>query len=310
MSDTSLPWRRALYDRIAAASRAAPRLRGKGRLGWALTRALLPHGPTEVVASLKSGVRLHLDVSERFQSWIYWTGEHDEETIARMVSAVPADATVFDVGAHIGTYVTQIGHRLGAGCRLVAVEPRPPNLARLRENLRLNGLESRTAIVAAAVGDRPGQAWMQSLPGRRELTSDAAISAEDDGSVPVPVRTLDEIADQVGATQCDLIKLDVQGCELAALRGARRLLEAHRPVLNLEFSGYWMSRFGWSPHDLLELVAPFGYGLYREDGSQIDASSKSRGDAETIWGFANGGQPRAMGLAMNSSSSPSIGSSS
>ena len=84
--------------------------------------------------------------------------------------------------------------------------------------------------------------------------------------------------------RCDLIKLDIEGCEFAALRGAQRLLKRFRPVLYLELNAHWMKRFGWTFRDLLNYLEPLEYRFTNERGGPLAIEAGCQG-VESVWAY-------------------------
>ena len=75
---------------------------------------------------------------------------------------------------------------------------------------------------------------------------------------------LDDAARELGIDSCDLIKVDIEGCEFDFLRGGREFLERHTPLVYIELNYFWMREFGWSLVDLNDYAKSIGYGVYRE----------------------------------------------
>jgi len=124
---------------------------------------------------------------------------------------------VVDVGAHVGFY-TLLAATRNPSARVIAVEPDPYNLAALRANVRRAGV-SNVEIVPAAVSDRTGHAPFQQSLG---TIGSSLISRDGTGpsrQIEVETTTVDSL---VGSTagRTLLVKLDVEGAELLAVRGA------------------------------------------------------------------------------------------
>ena len=133
-----------------------------------------------------------------------------------------------DVGASTGWFAVPVGMR---GREAVAVECNARVLKRLRENLDLNDVEAEVHAVAAS--DREGEAVFRHNPAW-PLTSGGSLEPNIGGhraSETVRVATLDSI---VGERKVALLKMDVEGHEIAALDGARRLIERDKPFMILE----------------------------------------------------------------------------
>ncbi|WP_259312750.1 FkbM family methyltransferase [Capillimicrobium parvum] len=137
----------------------------------------------------------------------------------------PGDV-VHDVGASIGFLTVICARLVGPEGRVVAFEPGDDAAGRLRHNVALNGLRNVT-LVRAGVVDRAGRG---AFTGHSSLVW-GDVEAIDDG--PIRLTTIDaEIAGGLPAP--DLVKLDVEGTEGAALRGMAATLRDHRPVVLCE----------------------------------------------------------------------------
>ena len=157
----------------------------------------------------------------------------DEEKIVREVyeddiydrGELSEGDTVVDVGANIGVFTLKAARQVPRG-RVVAVEPAPLNLELLRENVARNRL-TNTEILDCAVSDREGEA-------RLFERGDYALYSLHFGSgrsTPVRLATLDGLFQERGIRACRLLKIDVEGEELAVLRGAGRALQATDQVI-------------------------------------------------------------------------------
>jgi FkbM family methyltransferase len=168
--------------------------------------------------------------------------------------AVPPRGFVLDVGAHLG-YFTLLAARRGAD--VIAFEPNPRTLAHLRANIAANDAAARVTVVpkalAAAAGRRP---FHLSLAGD---TSSLHEQDETVAAVDVEVTTADAV---VGPRAVDVIKLDVEGSEVAALTGARNTISEHRPLLQLEVEAERLARQGLTRDAVLRLLDELDYVPY------------------------------------------------
>lgn len=168
--------------------------------------------------------------------------------------------TIIDGGAFQGVWASEVAH-LFPGSRLVLVEPNP----NLRDAIARNvaGIEPPPTVVEAALGEAPGRA---SLNIWRDRRSDAGasllrhVSGPATVTAPVDVDTLDAICDRL-QVRPDLIKLDLQGMEGAALRGGSRAMASAEMML-VEFGCLEAYVERTTPTELLAIADANGFTLY------------------------------------------------
>jgi|SRR5215469_3708949 len=167
----------------------------------------------------------------------------------RMLS--PSDL-VFDVGSHHGLHTICMARH---SARVVAIEPNPHNLLVLEKNVRLNRLNNVT-LCQTAVGDSRGKITLL------EDSNQGGVLPGRVGSLPtrhVKLQTLDTIAHDHGFPQ--LLKIDVEGFEAAALRGASEILRT-RPKIAIEIHVDWVVRYGSSVNEVIDLLNPSSYRIW------------------------------------------------
>lgn len=136
---------------------------------------------------------------------------------------------VYDVGAWEGVLTLFFARAVGGRGQVIACEPNPRSAARLRENLALNLLR-HVRLFEVALGDVEGQAWLHVPDG---IAARGHLSMNGTG-IAVPVRRLDALIAEEGLPAPDFVKVDVEGAELAVLRGAQATLTRCRPILLIE----------------------------------------------------------------------------
>ena len=173
-------------------------------------------------------------------------------------------AVVVDVGANIGIYTEFLSRCVGPTGLVHSFEPSPDNFKRL---VAVTGNLSNVRLIQAAVGERSGKCKLYVSD---KLNVDhRAYQADGDSrrTIPAEMVALDDYFNSV--QRVDLIKMDIQGYELHALRGARRVLEENPDInllLELWPAGLEQAGAGWE--DLLQMVQSLNMNLtlVRTDG--------------------------------------------
>jgi FkbM family methyltransferase len=183
------------------------------------------------------------------------------EPSARAMQALlrPGDV-VIDRGANIGLFTVLAAAQVGNRGKVVACEPSPATMELLRANVDDNGLDW-VQLREVALAEAHGRLQMQVFePGAGDSSfapADTAAGTE----VEVEVTTLDAIAASI-AGEVGLVKLDVEGAELRALRGAAGLLQGPRPDFIIELEPEHLTRQGCSVAEVQELFADANYVGY------------------------------------------------
>jgi FkbM family methyltransferase len=110
---------------------------GRLRLADNLSRLLAPPGGF-VLSRLKNGLVMELDLSDRLQRWLYLLGEYEAATIRFIQSFLRPGDTFLDFGANVGWHTLIAARCVGPKEQVLAFEPMPPNVERIRRNLELN----------------------------------------------------------------------------------------------------------------------------------------------------------------------------
>ena len=182
----------------------------------------------------------------------------------------PADGVVLDLGAHLGTFTLAAA---ASGRRVIAVEAAPRNVEMLTESARANGLEDAITIVPAAVSNRSGTVRFQQEGAWGQVT-DSWWAAD---VVEVPARTVAEILADLGVERVDVVKIDVEGSEIAAIEGMAELLAApDAPAVVYESNAHTLRMFDVTPEQLVGALADFGYDSYLVDGEERELTPVTR----------------------------------
>ena len=159
----------------------------------------------------------------------------DDRMLAELADRCGPGDVVYDMGANVGVYALALASD-APDRRIVAFEPAPATVDRLRATVRLNGLEDRIDVRPCGLGDERGERpfYRSTYPELSAFDPESASRWEASVAevVPVPVRRRDDVVESLPAP--DVLKLDVEGAAPAVLRGGRETLERHRPTIFLE----------------------------------------------------------------------------
>lgn len=240
------------------------------------THWLMTHG---VIPLLEKSSGFHTMPDDPF--WFrleLLTNRHEVETITQLDKLAAPGMVMLDIGAHVGYYSYRYAKALGANGRIFAFEPHPRTFTTLQHNVKR--LPQVTAV-QLAMAEQEGTAelhdyLMMSASGslhydeamvalQKSQTHDTDIApriGQTFAAQTFTVRTtpVDEFLALQGIDQVDLVKMDIEGAEIGALRGMQQTI-ANSPnlVLIMEYNPQALKAFGHDPVAALREVQSFGF---------------------------------------------------
>lgn len=182
---------------------------------------------------------------------------HGDETeyTGAMLAALRPDDVLFDIGANVGLVALHAARR----CRTVAFEPDPSFAARLAVNLHLNP-DVQVHVLTIAVSDTDSTVALYT-DGSSGNSPSLVHQRGEKSLVEVLARSLDSLIAAGEVPLPTVLKLDIEGAEILALRGATRLFAGERPprALFIEIHDVLLPGFGSSADEVLQLVQDAGY---------------------------------------------------
>jgi FkbM family methyltransferase len=205
----------------------------------------MPTGDARTV--LRSGMAADLRLDEWPQALAFLTGRYDPALVQTIVAALPRDGVFVDGGAHVGLVSLQVA-RSRPEATVIGYDPHPDAAVGFKRHLALNP-SPRISFHEKALGGEIGTA---------RVDADHRVNQSDGDIVPV-VRLDDELNAQ-GISRVDVLKLDVQGFELEALRGASEALSEQRiRTIIYEVDPVLLDLAGASEDELTRYLGGFGY---------------------------------------------------
>ena len=181
-----------------------------------------------------------------------------------------------DVGANIGYFTLLMSGLVGANGHVLAVEAEPDTFQLLRANIELNDLRNVSAVPVAA-HRAAGLVTITRNP-HNHGGSSAVHTWADWSTAPVQAVRLDDVLNP--DLPIDVVKIDIEGMDHAAVEGLERTLARWRPLFLVEFNPIWIEVLGEVPTEILRYYRDLGYQirllggdalrLQREAGMAID----------------------------------------
>lgn len=148
--------------------------------------------------------------------------DYNLEELEFLRAHTPVSGIFVDVGANVGTYTLALARHVGAGGKVIAIEPHPVTHARLAFNNAASGT-TQVKLVAAAAGPADGELMIETDGdnlGASHIVSGQALSGKVSGkAIKVPSLRLQRILEAAAVSQVDSLKIDVEGFEDRVLTG-------------------------------------------------------------------------------------------
>lgn len=221
------------------------------------------------VDDFQGDLTMFLDLGEHMQSQIFWYGSYSRDLLP-VVHRVLAPGMVFiDGGANIGEISVAAAKAVGSSGKVFAFEPVHRFAKHLRDHVAANRFQN-LEVSECGLSFEPGEAeiFISDAPYRDGTHNDGLGSLFRRGDAlgmtnTIPITTLDAFMAEKGVDRVDLLKLDIEGSELNALKGGMEMLQRHQPALIVEVGEDTCRAAGYSMNELVSFVQGLGYSAYR-----------------------------------------------
>ncbi|MGB7441311.1 MAG: FkbM family methyltransferase [Coleofasciculaceae cyanobacterium] len=249
--------------------------------GWQLYKRLTHHFlDIQLVPSVK--LRCHPDSYSA--AAVLYCGLYDYDEMNFLLRYLRAEDSFLDIGANVGVYTLLAASKIQSGS-IYSFEVLPKNYTRLQENLKINKFD-QVKTYEIAVSDQPGTVSLNLAEGDSMpfITHTSA-----NNTITVTTDTLDNLLQNQPLDNLTLAKMDIEGAELLAFKGAVSLLKQQRPhVWILEINDQ-VSNFGHHKQDVVDFLHNYGYKLYRysADTNQISPINLEQQQGNNVLAIAD-----------------------
>lgn len=196
-------------------------------------------------------------------------GEYEPDIVALVKQHLDTERDVLDIGANVGFFSVLCGDALANGSRVLAAEPTPGALKRLKLNLEQNGVKN-VILHEGLVGKENGLVPFNVVEGKEEYSSMKPIAHEhavDFESKPMDIlcRRIDDLVLEHELNP-GFMKIDVEGAEWDVMQGATKTIEKFRPVILTELDDRLLQGFDATVKTVCEFLESYEYVVKDADG--------------------------------------------
>jgi len=199
-----------------------------------------------------------LNPTEHIQQQLFWYGYYEKE-VGELLKRVVKPGDVFlDLGANIGYFSLLVAHD-SPSVKVISFEPVAGLFQNMNNNVSLNNIKNISTINAAVGEINEEKELFVSAPDNLGMSSFHQPENFSGKTERVRVVTIDNWFKTAGLSEIDIIKLDIEGSELAALKGMKEVLQQQKPVLIVEINPGTLSMFNLKPSDIYDHLKQFHF---------------------------------------------------
>jgi len=238
--------------------------------------------PTPFDVPWLDGLQIRLYPGNETCQSLFVTGRYEPNEMCLLARILKPGMVVIDAGANLGLYTLLASWRVGAGGRVLAIEPSRRELEMLLQNIELNDLTNIKAVPRALSNQNSEADLLVAAPRHSGHNTLGAFVYETalNHRERVTLERLDDIVRREELARVDLIKMDIEGAEYAALQGGLETLRKFHPVLLLELSDRALRRQGSNAREVVAMLEQLAYRIYGFDRGMGLPATRSPGTCD------------------------------
>ena len=248
--------------------RSLPDFKGKRRLVRFLTKSEIERSSDTVVAGRFGCKYLLPNIKESVSFEIFCNGIYEADTNAFLYKLLPKNGVFLDLGANIGSVTIPLLKRR-PDLRCLCVEAAPWIFDYLRKNKDINFTNESIVLINKALLDKDDVVLPFYSP-KEKFGKGSLSPVFTDVGIPVTSITVDNIVKEYNLSGVDTIKIDIEGFEYFAFKGAESLLSGpNAPDILFEFVDWAEKKAGLETGQAQRFLIEKGYTLYIPEKGQL-----------------------------------------
>lgn len=217
-----------------------------------------------VTAHLRHNLKMECLLKDHVQSRIYFFGAYEPIEVHLLSTFLEKDSVFLDVGANVGFYSLMLSQKCVQG-KVYAFEPVATNYAALEKNIIINKLDNVIRVVKKGLWNE-NTTLVFALPDEEHNNLGSFSAGKNSlkkSAMSCDVVTLDSFVQAEQLKRIDVIKMDIEGAELFALKGAEKALREFKPVIQIELNRKACENFDYSLIDIEKFLKSMDYHFYK-----------------------------------------------
>jgi len=199
-----------------------------------------------------------LNPTEHIQQQLFWYGYYEKELADLLKRIVKPNDVFIDIGANIGYFSLFVASNFPSA-KIIAFEPVTGLYQELNNNVALNNMENITTVNIAVGEINEEKELFVSAANNLGMSSFQQPENYSGNKEKVKVVTLGDWFKTSGLSKINIIKLDIEGSELAALRGMKEIIKERKPILIIEMNPATLSLFNLKTSDISNYLKEYNF---------------------------------------------------
>ncbi|NEZ65801.1 FkbM family methyltransferase [Leptolyngbyaceae cyanobacterium CCMR0082] len=251
-------------------------------LGWQLRKRILKK-PLDIEIIPKLKIRCYPNGYSAAS--VLYCGLYDYNEMIFLLRYLQPEDSFLDIGANVGVYSLLAASKISVG-KIYSFEALPKNYGRLEENIKLNSFD-QVKSYSIAVSDTEGSIALNLAEG--DSMPFVSSDFDNENSIIVATNTLDNLLEDKPLKQLTLAKIDIEGAELLAFKGATSLLKQQLPYVWILELNNTINHFEHTEDEVVNFLRNFGYELYSydADSNQLQMITPNQKEGNNVLAIAS-----------------------
>jgi FkbM family methyltransferase len=232
-------------------------------------------GPERSIIIDKDGIFLYLNDSNSYFVWdpldprtavasLVTIGTYEILETRILQTLARTSKVIIDIGANVGYYTVLLAKSQPVDGYLHAFEPFPASYDVTTRSVLKNNLTNKVTVSQTGLSDNAGKSviYIPATSGTSAASMKVLHPEETNLEFEIVLETLDSYIQKNNLTNVDLIKIDVEGAELFAIRGGWETIRANRPIVFAELLRKWSAGFGYHPNEVIDMFKQESYQCF------------------------------------------------